>query len=281
MPEKKKPKPEKLDLFSQPELRGANLSLRKVPHSEESPEVRFLSEFIGEENEGGGIAGLLGALAGGGVLGTTRILRNGIPDPSARKMLTELVREKLGKLLEKNPLKAEALKVIDRYPRVAAHADLKNLDEITKDFPTHAPPKPNVQGAVVDSMSFADAPFNSELVNLYINPKTADPANTLSHELTHVAQALGRRSRRDMHDLYSRTSKITGYRDNPLEISARLAGDKSELKHMADPRNTLIDIVRKFWSTPQGRPKGYSALRQLDEMGLTKPDVRKKTVAKR
>jgi hypothetical protein len=69
--------------------------------------------------------------------------------------------------------------------------------------------------------------------------------NTMAHEATHAAQALGNK---DFSQLYDQANNAVGYHQNPFEQMARNAGENAELPRRADkfPQQTLHPDVKAF-----------------------------------
>lgn len=143
----------------------------------------------------------------------------------------------------------------DKYPRVAAHMNIS--------------PQAPMQHRALASIELPEATMTRPLDmqigmkgrKLFENDLDA-AVNTMFHEGTHVAQALGNK---DTTPLYSYAEDVVGYRNNPFEVNARRAGDKAIGRDVAPYRNAtsqLVDISQ--------RPPGL--LRQLTSAITGTPD---------
>jgi len=170
----------------------------------------------------------------------TRFLTGGVPDRALRELATTKFLEEASKLDPKVGQAAEYM--ANKYPRVAAHTQISSIPKVD---PNNAAIT-HITGAPGDYLAgIIPQRIPVEFSNIGLAQKPARVRNTLAHEMTHVAQALGDK---DINSKYKLAEKITGYRDNPYEITAKRAGlnaeeDAPRFIPMRDPpewRNTEV-----------------------------------------
>lgn len=141
----------------------------------------------------------------------------------------------------------------ERYPRVAAHMNL-----VPKPIPNYVSPLSGepVAAHIRTPKGKVERPLDVEITqsgfdrmtptsgNTYQRQK-AEALNTLGHEGTHAAQALGNS---DFNSLYNAMNMVTGYEHNPFEITARARGYSTQMgySHGALPQTVLHPEVKKI-----------------------------------
>lgn len=148
-------------------------------------------------------------------------------DKAAREASTTLFRN-AGKILGSfsSPLAEAVEQFATKYPRIAAHIDLRGT-------PMPIPPKNKAYGRTPDAVTQSVVGKVKDRIPIAIteggiNAIARSPNNAkryLAHEGTHVAQMLGNS---DMAKLYAGSHKVYGYHNNPFEQRAVNAGAKAE-----------------------------------------------------
>jgi hypothetical protein len=142
-------------------------------------------------------------------------------DKAAREAATNAFYQKIKEFAKANavPNIQKAGKwLVDNYPRVAAHMTVS--PELIDQVHPYTP----VAQAVMSTESPVRSPMALKYSKAGVDAsraKSYDAVNTMAHEATHAAQALGNK---DFNPLYSAANEAVGYMDNPYEKTARDAG---------------------------------------------------------
>jgi hypothetical protein len=168
----------------------------------------------------------------------TRFLNRGTPNKTLRELSTSNFVKDAG-LFYGDMFKEEAKRFASKYPRVAAHMNLSpnamhNMEPISPEsagitsierFPFNQVDK--------DSGGTAFGPTLNVKFNQEIMKDRAQARETLYHEGTHTAQALGNKDMGDLymhgHDMQNTGNDAVDYRMNPWERSAFRRGIKEKI----------------------------------------------------
>ena len=109
-----------------------------------------------------------------------------------------------------------------KYPRVSAHMEINpwldnTVSPISGAIPTARIHTPSGRASTPMMMSYSGHGFAR-------GQDPADAYNTMAHEATHAAQALGNHN---FGNLYHNANRAVGYTDNPFEQMARNAGENA------------------------------------------------------
>lgn len=130
-------------------------------------------------------------------------------------------------------IKYAAQNLAKKYPRVAAHM---NVTQRTPEEMGQIAAKMGTPGILRGVAHIQPGPVQQRVpVNVGPTNDFMGAQNTLHHEATHVAQALGNRN---LNNMYDAAGRVFGYEANPYEVTARLAGEKAAYGELQDaPQN--------------------------------------------
>ena len=176
-----------------------------------------------------------------GAAGVTTFLKGGVPDVIGRQAAT---RQSLRRLLNligygETPLQpnqvAEVMRTARRYPRVLAHVE---------DFSKRTEP-----GLPKTTTGFTTSGSTAGRSRVYIDPEIPQHqiANTLTHELGHVAQEVGQKDA--FRPLYSIAHDQFGYVANPYEVSARAIAQSRFPSPESPFSNKASSVVKRLFGS--------------------------------
>lgn len=156
----------------------------------------------------------------------------GIPDAALRKAGTQAFLDSGQRLAENVPGQVKPDNLMDavrqfahRYPRVAAHMRMEST--VAKPEGFSYSPSGRASAYARTQSGKVKSPIDIGITDDMVRSMENDPTtihDAIAHEGAHVAQNLGN-SR--FSELYDKLHKLAGYKYNPLEDSANIAGDRA------------------------------------------------------
>lgn len=164
--------------------------------------------------------------------GVTGYITKGVPDVARRQMQTSAIRDQIGALFAKHPMRDELLALVDRKPRVAAHVMGVN-------WPEHIAAQREVErdiGRKVQGVFWPDD-YTPKMGSVLVDPKQSkDVLETLAHELTHAAQNVGIGDRLGGFGRVQGNTRIGKMSEDAIEYSAGIAGKRQAQLTRGVPR---------------------------------------------
>lgn len=146
----------------------------------------------------------------------------------------------------------------ERYPRVAAHMRINPLIDASEDA-----------GAFINTPAGkVTSPMQVTITDKGVNQlkwNSGSIRDSLAHEATHAAQALGNS---DNDELYELANQAVGYTTNPFEVTARNRGTAAAMRspHVGSYRSSIAKpgTMTQEYAHPLNRPREpYTANRGL------------------
>lgn len=122
------------------------------------------------------------------------------------------------------------------YPRIAAHIKPEAVQMPKGIYASTMGPRGKVEKAIPIGYNVNESNFLNNM---------NDARNTVYHEGTHAAQALGNK---DFDRLYGNAEKLVGYHNNPFEKQARKAGLRSVKGNSGNSAGNAIEGLREIVS---------------------------------
>lgn len=176
----------------------------------------------------------------------TRFITGGQVNRPLREQYTQKFVDSARQLVNEGPDLSFIEQFAQRYPRVAAHAKLGKKVRNPYDKAEGV-----TQLGRVNEVQIPGADPGRGRIPVNVNPEpdlqfTTVP-ETLSHEMTHVAQGLGNKN---TPELYTLSNSITGYSNNPFEASARAVSKRKVKGNMMAPPDPVLPKLREISTYP-------------------------------
>lgn len=181
---------------------------------------------------------------------TGYLTKKGVPDVARRVAQTTVIRDKIAGALEGNALRDQAMKLLDRFPRVTAHLTEVNdpVDLVTQQFRNAQLAQNTIQSGGTTPLKRVYGTYTpkpaEKFGSLVLDAADPEVTDTLAHELTHTAQGIGIGPRAGgLYDLLGLRGNARQGVVDAMEASAYPTGVRQTMLTAGVPRKTVQAVI--------------------------------------